>query len=523
MAFFNNPAFGQAASSLMQALAPPSGADAAGWSQARARQEEAARLQWLFDNHGDPSASQRSALTGVQGFSQTPEGFRYNVDQGNLTQRYGYDTQAATSRANNAADNAAAMERLGITDATQRYGIDRTFDASRLNNTDNNARAIQERQMQEEAAMARQLASPIAVNQGQRVFLPPAVASEVDLPALLEGGSAPLSETQWNANQNQRLLEEGSLTDDMLLETIMGGKSPVQAVGPDGRPVFMSPGAAVRDGAEAFVNQGGGTGPRMYRTTDGRSGITHDGGLTDAHSKERLPQGTQLSTTADTSETFGSGETAKVRADVLDRRAATQSMIDQAKFIDERLASVDAGAATGVIGSTARVLNDIASQVQYGAQLAGIEVPAEVRDLTNYQGTLRELGVVNAEVQSGIVDLAYSMAQSRKGGRLNVQDVENAIRTIGGNLQDPVALRRVLRGAVNRSITDYGSYENIMRQQYGDTLNLSPNTFSPFGEDPAAPAAAAPAQGGPQPGMVEDGYRFKGGDPGDPANWERVN
>jgi hypothetical protein len=30
------------------------------------------------------------------------------------------------------------------------------------------------------------------------------------------------------------------------------------------------------------------------------------------------------------------------------------------------------------------------------------------------------------------------------------------------------------------------------------------------------------ASPGPQPGMVEDGYRFKGGDPADQSNWERV-
>lgn len=39
----------------------------------------------------------------------------------------------------------------------------------------------------------------------------------------------------------------------------------------------------------------------------------------------------------------------------------------------------------------------------------------------------------------------------------------------------------------------------------------------------SAPAATrAPAQRGPQPGQVEDGYRFRGGNPADPNNWERL-
>lgn len=33
---------------------------------------------------------------------------------------------------------------------------------------------------------------------------------------------------------------------------------------------------------------------------------------------------------------------------------------------------------------------------------------------------------------------------------------------------------------------------------------------------------AAPAAGAPQPGAVEDGHTFKGGDPADPSNWEVV-
>lgn len=51
------------------------------------------------------------------------------------------------------------------------------------------------------------------------------------------------------------------------------------------------------------------------------------------------------------------------------------------------------------------------------------------------------------------------------------------------------------------------------------------------GHIPAAPTAAPPAPQAPvtpaqtgdiQPGTVEDGYRFKGGNPSDPASWEQV-
>jgi hypothetical protein len=40
----------------------------------------------------------------------------------------------------------------------------------------------------------------------------------------------------------------------------------------------------------------------------------------------------------------------------------------------------------------------------------------------------------------------------------------------------------------------------------------------------ATPGAAAPAGApkGPRPGTIQDGYRFKGGDPANPSSWERV-
>jgi hypothetical protein len=46
---------------------------------------------------------------------------------------------------------------------------------------------------------------------------------------------------------------------------------------------------------------------------------------------------------------------------------------------------------------------------------------------------------------------------------------------------------------------------------------LAPDDFGKLGE--LAAPAAPPAK--PLPGQVENGYRFKGGDPANPMNWEK--
>ncbi|MCD9126684.1 hypothetical protein [Luteimonas fraxinea] len=44
----------------------------------------------------------------------------------------------------------------------------------------------------------------------------------------------------------------------------------------------------------------------------------------------------------------------------------------------------------------------------------------------------------------------------------------------------------------------------------------------PVSRNAAAPRQALPSAGGPAPGAVQDGYRFRGGNPADQSNWERV-
>ncbi len=128
-------------------------------------------------------------------------------------------------------------------------------------------------------ALDRQNALPVLVNENQTAFLPAQTQSATGLPRtmhgninlapgevshapggdVLAGAPKPLSLTEWEATQNERLRASGALTDDMLLDAIMGERTPVEALGPDGQPVFMSPGGAVRSGATPAASGSGGS------------------------------------------------------------------------------------------------------------------------------------------------------------------------------------------------------------------------------------------------------------------------
>jgi hypothetical protein len=133
---------------------------------------------------------------------------------------------------------------------------------------------------------------------------------------------------------------------------------------------------------------------------------------------------------------------------------------------------------------------------------AGIDAPEGLRDVRLYQDTFRALGVQNAELQSALLDLAYATATAREPGKLTDADVQRAMQTLGANLQDPQAMRQVLRGAVKRSRMDYDAQERTYMGAFGDNLNLTPARFR---EIPPLDGAA-PAGGAPQTQQDADGW-----------------
>lgn len=252
---------------------------------------------------------------------------RENNTADNSTRRFGYTTQAdaaryghdrnfAASRLNNVDDNAGRLTVAGIQDATRRRGDDLTYFASRENNTDDNARALTVEGIQDAtrrrgndltyfasrentadevagrmavsnadnaAKLALERAQPTILGQGQTAYFPPTEAATRGLPGTLaglmsagqgetlftpggqtlRGAAKPLSMTEWEAQQAEKLRAGGQLTPEMLLDTIAGKQTPVQAVGPDGAPRFMSPGAAVRTGAAPYDKPTAGAAPKL--------------------------------------------------------------------------------------------------------------------------------------------------------------------------------------------------------------------------------------------------------------------
>lgn len=215
--YFNSPQFAAAASNLSALFEPPSGADAAGWAEANAKKAAASRIQQLFDSRNAPDFNQQAFDRG-------------NIAVGNYAPTSSYQAQDQN-------------------DATKRRGDDITAATSRANNSDDNTRALEVGRINGLADLYRPL------DQGQiRPELPQDAAQHFGIAAApqVTGAPKPLSESEVQGNLVQQMRDAGLITDQQVADRYVGDKAPVEAVGPNGKPTYMSPGAAVRTGSAPY-------------------------------------------------------------------------------------------------------------------------------------------------------------------------------------------------------------------------------------------------------------------------------
>jgi hypothetical protein len=528
---YNNPALGQAFSNLAQAFAPPSGSDLLGYAGAAAKKEEAARLSQLFQMAQSPEFNQsvfdRSNIA-VGNYNPT-QSF-YAQDQNNSTAMRGQDVVASTSMSNNAADNVraledrrlqeiAAMQRLGVTDATDRYGIDTVAQTALTTNAADNTRALttngadNERQLLE--AILGAATAPVAQGAMRPGFNPADYGAE-NVPAVpqFDGRTAPLSETEQKARERQQLADSGQLTDQMLIDGIMGAQTPVEAVGPNG-PTFMTPGAAVRTGAQPFVKPSGATETQNYRAPDGKTGTaffdTTANTWRDTATQQPVPEG---AITFNSSLQGGAAETGlgpttanqtegnKLEA-VLNATEADTNALLQLLEKNPGVAGIP-GDVRGMAQNAVSVLGEMKSA--FGDLAPDALVTAE-----QAQAALSRLAPARdpaiQQYRTGIANLAYRVAQmNNPSGEVSRQAYERALESLqGGVLANNQSAKEAL---------------GALREQIGRTRETQLQTLRAPGQN--APAAPAPPRAPIAPGTVEEGFRYIGGDPALSTSWEPV-
>jgi hypothetical protein len=218
-----DPNLAKAFDNLAGLFAPPSGADFVASAAAQAKRQEIEQQAELWRLSADPNADKRvfDQRAVALGRGSIANGF------------YGVDTQAATARSNNAADNARALQQTG---------------------------------MQQSGETTRAMLAP--VGQGATRFNPPGIQQFFDVPPtqigvvevnpgqravlpdnrVIDGAPKPMSVDELNAQVTQDLLKTNQLTPQQVYDLARGG-APVTTRGADGKTRYSSGTEAARTGA----------------------------------------------------------------------------------------------------------------------------------------------------------------------------------------------------------------------------------------------------------------------------------
>lgn len=448
---YSSPELGQAMENIASMFSPPPAADLVNYAQAAGLRQKQDIINGL---RSDPRY--KGADGGVLADLFDPTNSWAAQDQNTATARRGQDITASTSITNNKADNQRALISNLFGNVTQ---------------------------------------------DALRPAVPADVAGMFGLPALpeVQGNRSPLSETQFDAQQKQRLLAAGDLTDEDLVAAINGSIPVTNVVGPAGQPMITRVPDAV--GKEAFVNKGAEAKPENMVAVmpDGKTQVPAiqgpDGGWYNAQSKERLPndirifkvpqaQGTAsdvgLSKPTDTyieKQLLDIGtakETAVTLRDMIAKSPASQGIVGWLRGTAQNLIQTGGELGSYFGGDVAKINNDIAA----GLEDAGLKESFD----TN---------IPAIEMLANL--LAFQYAKTTTGERLSNEMLRASRAALGLDGLDANQANSLAR--LNQAIQQIEAQENQLKrvQQEGIGAASMPAGAQPtptaMGSAPSAPAA----------------------------------
>lgn len=139
-------------------------------------------------------------------------------------------------------------------------------------------------------------------------------------------------------------------------------------------------------------------------------------------------------------------------------------------------------------------------------------------------GVVDPTTIINTETfRSAIAPQVAAMMKATVGStQISNADREFAEKAAGGSINlDEGSIKRLVDIMGRAGNAAIGGHMDRLNKVYPDGNGFE-RERALFGVDAPAPEMATPKTGAPTAGAVEDGYRFKGGDPSDPANWEQV-
>lgn len=460
--YFNDPSLAASVSSLAEVFAPPSANEQYAWAKANNERAEGQRLADLWNAAGDDFDKR-----GVAAGAWNPNQSYYAVDTADATARRGQDISAETSRLNNAADNDRALLEavIGLGDTKLGHG-----DAM--------------------------------------VGIPAEVADALNIPAFPSQTGAALGAPEPQKSTDQ---VEADLLEQAILDGLFGAEDivterrsdvPVETVVTPEGPRLVTRSDAI--GEEPHFNTGAEAKPTLetYRTPGGETGTaifdTELGKWVDTQSGAVLPEGTVTGKINDTSEGFGATTSNVTRGNQI----VAESDYGVTRLTEFRTLLEENPGIMGIPGMVRSFAQDlVAAADEAGAAFGTIDSLEEARDLAARVGASGKYDPALAQAAAYALEMAYLQAKAQDpGGEVNVRELERLLSLYDGGIAgNPKVLSNleVLEGQLQQ------------RREYGQQLR---------GEAAEAPPPTTTLQ----PGHIEDGHEYLGGDPADPASWRPV-